>query len=86
MTPAIHRVEIGEVSFTVQTIDCIACSQVFRRSLTKVDGVLEVRELPITNKVMVRFDVTRIDRGRLVQEILRVSKKAGLDGRLIIHR
>ena len=75
-----------ELAFTVQTVDCIACSPILRPSLTKIDGVLEVKELPITNKIIVVFDPSRLDRGALVQDITRISQKAGLGGKIIVHR
>lgn len=75
-----------EVSFTVQTVDCITCSPFFRRSLGKTDGVLEIKELPITNKIIVVFDPARLDRSTLVQEITRISERAGLGGKIIVHR
>ena len=74
-----------ELAFTVQTIDCIACSPFFRRSLTKVEGVLEVKELPITNKIVVVFDEARLERSILLQEIERISQRAGYGGKIIIR-
>jgi cation transport ATPase len=73
-----------EVSFTIQAIDCITCTPVFRRHLWKIDGVLEVKELPITNKIIVVFDDTRLDRHILEQEIIKISQRAGL-GEVILH-
>ena len=73
------------VSFTVQSIECIACTPVFRRSLGKVNGVSEVRELPITNKVIVTFDPTKLSRADLQSEIVRVSRRAGFGDRIIFQ-
>lgn len=75
-----------ELAFTVQTIDCITCSPFFRHSLSKVDGVLEVKELPITNKIVVVFDEARLERSILLQEIERISQRAGYGGKIIIQR
>ncbi len=72
-----------ELSFTVQTIDCIACSPVFRRHLQKFDGVLEVKELPITNKIIVVFDGNRLKKGELEDVIGRIANKAGLGGKIL---
>lgn len=80
------RVKSQEVSFTVQTVDCIVCSPFFRRPLSKIEGVLDVKELPITNKIVVVFDPSRIDRASVVEEITDISRKAGLGGRVIVHR
>lgn len=75
-----------EVSFTVQTIDCILCSPMFRRPLRKIDGILDVKELPITNKIVVVFDGEKLDRESLIQEVLRISQRAGLGGKIIFSR
>lgn len=85
MVPKSLKAGPQEVSFTVQTVDCIACSPFFRRPLTKIGGVLEVKELPVTNKIVVVFDPAQTDRGTLVQEITRISERAGLGDKIIIH-
>jgi hypothetical protein len=72
-----------ELAFTVQTIDCITCSPIFRRPLARIDGVLEVKELPITNKIIVVFDGARLERRRLAEEVNRVARRAGLGGKII---
>ena len=76
----------GELSFTVQTIDCITCSPFFRRPLAKIDGVLELKELPITNKIVIVFDETRLERRRLTEEVTRIARKAGLGGKIVFAR
>lgn len=77
--------EKQEMSFTIQTIDCITCSPVFRHHLGKIIGVLEVKELPITNKIIVVFDGTQLDSQKLEQEINKISQKAGFGGKVIFH-
>ncbi|MDG6910220.1 MAG: heavy-metal-associated domain-containing protein [Nitrososphaerota archaeon] len=83
MTVADQRKQ--RVAFTVQSIDCIACSPVFRRHLGKMAGVLEVSEFPITNKVAVTFDEEQLNRKVLEDEIARTAKQAGL-GEVIFER
>lgn len=83
---ALRGKRLQELSFTVQTIDCIICSPVFRRHLRKISGVKEIKELPITNKIIVVFDETQIDEQALRQKIERISEKAGFGGKLIFHR
>lgn len=80
------KVAPQEVSFTVQTVDCILCSPFFRRPLAKIDGVLDVKELPITNKIVVVYDPSLIDRDTLVREIISISQRAGLGGKVIVRR
>lgn len=72
----------GEISFIVQTIDCIICSPIFRRSLLRVPGVLEVRELTITNRIIVVFDGDRLNAEQLRDEINRVARRGGLGGKI----
>lgn len=74
-----------ELAFTVQSIDCIACSPYFGRSLGKIDGVLAVKEHPITNKIVVSFDSTRIDRISLKREVEYAAKKSGLGNKIIFQ-
>ena len=75
-----------QISFTIQTIDCITCTPVFRRTLGKIPGVLEVKELPITNKIIVVFDDSRLNRESLASEIGRISQRAGFGDKVIFHR
>ena len=70
----------------MQTVDCIACSPLFRRPLAKIEGVLEVKELPITNKIVVVFDEAKLEKDRLREEIARIAERAGLGGKLIFAR
>lgn len=72
-----------QLSFTVQTIDCIACSPVFGRQLRKVDGVLEVKELPITNKIIVVFDGKRLEKRNLEEAIRMIAEKSGYGGMIL---
>lgn len=57
----------------------------FGRHIKKIGGVLEVKELPITNKIIVVFDDTQLDRSRLKQEIDKISQRAGYGGKVIFH-
>lgn len=83
MTAADQRRQ--RIAFTVQSIDCVACSPFFRRHLGKMAGVLEVSEFPITNKMAVTFDEEQVDRRVLEDEIARTAKRAGL-GTVIFER
>ena len=74
-----------ELSFTVQTIECVACTPVFRRVLGRINGILEVKEFPITNKIVVTFDGSLLDGKKLEHEIIGISKKAGFGDRVIFR-
>ncbi len=73
------------MAFTVQSISCIACTPFFHRSLGKIGGVLDVRELPVTNKVIVEFDETQLGRAALEERVVELSKKAGFGGVIFQH-
>jgi cation transport ATPase len=85
MTTAPSTGSPQELSLTVQTINCIACTPAFNRSLRKINGVLEIKELPITNKIIVVFDATHLDERSLEKKIGRISEKAGFGGKLMFH-
>ena len=74
-----------ELAFTVQTIDCITCTPVFRRYLNRIKGVIELKELPITNKIIVVFDGNQLNSDDLKREIILISKRAGFGDKLIFH-
>jgi copper chaperone CopZ len=74
------------VSFTVQSIDCIACTPAFRRNLERLPGVLSVKELPITNKIIVEYDDSKLGIEALTSEIRSVSRWAGFGDKVIFHR
>jgi hypothetical protein len=56
---------------------------VFRRPLAKIDGVLEVKELPVTNKIVVVFDGARVARVRVAEEVRKVARKSGLGDKIV---
>ncbi len=72
-----------ELSFIVSSIDCITCFPVFRLRLKKVPGVLEVKELPITNKIIVGYDSSVITKKQLQELVNEIADKAGFGGKVI---
>jgi hypothetical protein len=74
------------LSFTVQTIGCVACTPAFRRSIERLSGVTAVTELPITNKFIVVFDASRLSREVLKMEVVLASRRAGFGDKLIFRR
>ena len=73
-----------EVRFTVASASCVACTPAFKKGLGRVEGITEVRQLPMLNKVVVEFDPALAEEGRVREEILRVAERAGYKGRVII--
>ena len=45
-----------------------------------------MKELPITNKIVVVFDEAKLGKERLREEIARIAERAGLGGKLIFAR
>ena len=86
MSVPIPRGRPRELAFTVQSLDCVTCSPYFRRPLFRIDGVLDVKELPVTNKIVVVFDEDRLERSRLAEEVTEIARKAGLGGKIVFAR
>lgn len=80
-----HKTGRQEISFTIQTIECVACTPAFSRNLGKLKGVLEVKELSMTNKIVVVYDGVQLDRETLVKEIRRISRGAGFGDQIIVR-
>lgn len=74
-----------KISFTVSTIDCIACAPVFKRELQKLTGVKNVEPLPMMNVINVESDSSRISSEELKEKILEIASKAGYSGRVIFR-
>lgn len=63
--------------FKVNSIDCIACSPVFKRELQKIVGVRSIAPLVLLNKFKVEYDSKAISRDELREKIAMVSKRLG---------
>ncbi|MDG6988159.1 MAG: hypothetical protein JRN21_02415 [Nitrososphaerota archaeon] len=69
--------------FSVSSVSCVACTPAFRKGLSRSEGVLDVRELPMLNMVVVEFDPARTDEAKIRREVEAVSAKAGFKGKVI---
>lgn len=67
------------------SLDCIACTPVFRRELQKIDGIKEVKELPLLNKIIVEFDPAGINKELVRKEIESVASRSGFKDRVVFH-
>jgi copper chaperone CopZ len=72
------------VQFYVASISCISCTPVFGRNLRRLEGVLNVRESPMFNKIGVEFDPTTTSADRVKEGILNVAEKAGFKGKIVM--
>lgn len=69
--------------FSVSSMNCVACTPAFRRGLSRSEGVVDVRELPMLNLVVVEFDPARTDEAKIMREVEAVAAKAGFKGKVI---
>lgn len=77
------KTTIGRLSFQVQSVDCIACTPVFKREIAKLEGVRLVRPLVMLNRITVEFDETLLPRDALAEKILEIGSRAGYRGKII---
>jgi copper chaperone CopZ len=75
--------EAGRVVFTVSKVDCIACTPLFRRELSVLEGVKKVDQLSMLNRVVVEFSPEKVSRERVQEAVLVVAARSGLSGRVV---
>ena len=75
-----------EIRFSVASISCVACTPAFKKGLEHVEGIREVRQLPMLNKVIVDYDPEKADEARVKEEIFKVAERAGFKGKVIISK
>jgi copper chaperone CopZ len=73
------------ISFTVSTIDCVACTPIFKWELEKLPGVRGVKPLVMLNRLDVELDPTVVSVDDVKERILTIAKKAGFEERVIFH-
>ena len=71
------------ISFSMRSIECIACTPVFKRELSKLQGVKEVDPFVMTNTIRVEIDPDVITKEAVKKEILRIATKSGLDNKVV---
>jgi copper chaperone CopZ len=81
-----HNRRVREIHLSIVSISCLTCTPAFKRGLERVNGIRNVRQLPMLNKMIVDYDPERSDEAEINQEILRAAEKAGLKGKVIISR
>ena len=73
----------GEVRFTIASIDCVACVPAFREGLKRSTGIREVTALPMLNKLVVKFDSSKVGEPAVKDSILDVAARAGFKGMVV---
>ena len=57
-----------------------------KKGLEHVEGVKDVRQLPMFNKIIVEFDPAKVEEAKMREEIFDVAEKAGFKGKVIISQ
>lgn len=73
-----------KIQFSVASISCVACTPAFKKGLAKVEGVKEVAQLPMLNRIIVEFDPAAVNESSVREAIFDIAKKAGFKGKVII--
>ena len=76
----------GRVSFTVSSLDCIACMPVFQRKLVDLKGVESVKPLPMLNRIIVEFSPADVSEEEVKKEVMSIAEKAGLAEKIVFGR
>ena len=75
-----------KIEFSVASISCVACTPAFKKGLEHLEGVRDVKQLPMLNKIIVEFDPTKAEETEVKEEIFKVAERAGFKGKVIISR
>ncbi|MHB1868282.1 MAG: hypothetical protein ACYCPP_04990 [Nitrososphaerales archaeon] len=75
-----------KIEFSVASISCVACTPAFKKGLEHLEGVRDVKQLPMLNKIIVEFDPTKSEETEVREEIFKVAERAGFKGKVIISR
>lgn len=74
------------VSFTVNSLDCIACMPIFQRRLANLKGIVSVKPLPMLNRIVVEFSPADVSEEEVEKEVTSIAEKAGLSKRIVFTR
>jgi copper chaperone CopZ len=65
------------ISFSVSSIECIACTPVFKRELQKLSGIKDVKPFVMTNMIKLEIDPRTVTVDEVKKEILNIVARAG---------
>ena len=57
-----------------------------KRGLEHVEGVRDVKQIPMLNKIIVEFDHAKADEKEVKEQIYKIAERAGFKGKVIISR
>lgn len=78
--------EKSRVSFSVSTIQCISCTPVFKRELSKIPGVKAVSPYVMMNVIAVDFEPSTITLDEIKERIIKIAVDAGFSGKVVFAR
>jgi copper chaperone CopZ len=78
--------EKSRISFSVSTIQCISCTPVFKRELTKIPGVKAVSSYVMMNVIAVDFEPAVITLEDIKKRIIEIVADAGFSGKVKFAR
>jgi copper chaperone CopZ len=76
----------SKVSFSVSSIECIACTSFFERELQKLRGIKGVKPLVMMNTINVELDPKTTTADEVKKEILKIAAKGGFGGKVVFLR
>lgn len=86
MSDSSERPRPREVRFSVASISCVACTPAFKKGLMRTEGINEVKQLPMLNKVVVEYDPERASEVEVERRIFEVADRVGFKGKVHISR
>jgi copper chaperone CopZ len=73
------------ISFSALSIECIACTPVFKKELQKILGVVSVKPLVMMNMINVEIDPSIITKDEVKKKLLEIATRAGLKEKIVFH-
>ncbi len=73
------------LSFKVLTVECVACTPIFKRELCKIPGVTAVKPLVMFNQIIVEVDLGATTKDEVKRKVLEIAEKAGLKQNVVFH-
>ena len=73
------------ISFSVTSIECIACTPVLKRELQKTPGVMVVKALVMMNMISVEIDPNITTKDEVKNKVLEIATRAGLKQKIVFR-
>ena len=73
------------ISFSVLSIECVACTPVFKRELQKTPGVTNVKPLVMMNMISVEIDQNITTKDEVKKKVIEIATRAGLKRKIVFR-